>query len=897
MPAPILATKLFVPPPRAKIVLRLHLNEQLNAALQRKLTLVSAPAGFGKTTLVAEWCNLQKAEIAWLSLDEEDSDPARFLTYLVAALQTISPHLGKGVLEALQSPQPPPTKAILTVLLNELAVIPDDFVLVLDDYHLVDAKAIDDAVTFLIERLPPRMHLVIATREDPHLRLSQLRARDQATELRAADLRFTFAEAAEFLNRVMGLNLSAQDIAALETRTEGWIAGLQLAALALQGQLSMHGQPDTTSFIESFTGSHRFVLDYLLEQVLQRQPESIQTFLLYTSILDRLCGPLCDAVLHSPAGSGEETLAYLERANLFIFPLDHERQWYRYHHLFADLLRQRLQQSLATSPEGNANIAELHQRASTWYEQNDRIFEAFHHAAAANDVERAERLIDSGRMPLHFPGAVRTILDWLASLPKPVLDARPVLWTRYASLSLVIGMTSGVDERLQAAETALQGVDLTDKTRDVIGQIAAARATLALTRYQIETSIAQARRALEYLDPNNFPSRATTLWTLGIAHYFQGDRAASRRAFTDSLALSKPSGNNFSSLLATIGLGLIQELDNELDAAMETYRRALALAGEPALTIAYDAHLGMARIFYEWNDLDAAQQHGEKSVELAKQYDRVIDRYIVCEVFLARLKLARGDVDGAAAMLARTEGDARQKNFVLRLPEIAAAQGIVLLRQGNLEAAAHRAQSYDLPLLQARVHLADGDSSAALTKLATFRQLVEAKGWADEQLKTMVLQAIAFRASGKSDEALPLLGDALLRAEQGGFVRLFVDEGEPMVRLLSEAASHGIMTLYVAKLIAVFNTAKNDERQTTEPPPSSSVSNTAKRPSSLVEPLSERELEVLQLMAQGLSNQEIGERLFLALDTVKGHNRRIFAKLQVQRRTEAVARARELGLL
>ena len=405
---------------------------------------------------------------------------------------------------------------------------------------MIDAKPVDQALTFLLEHLPPQMHLVIATREDPQLPLARLRARGQLTELRAADLRFTPAEAADFLNQVMGLNLSAEDIAALETRTEGWIAGLQLAAI------SMQGHQDTASFIKSFTGSHRFVLDYLVEEVLQRQPESIQTFLLRTSILDRLCGPLCDAVLGSPSASGQETLEYLERANLFIVPLDNERRWYRYHHLFAELLRQRLHQS-ASSGNEEGGVAEYHIRASRWYEDHGLEIEAFQHAAAANDIERAERLIEGKGIPLHFRGAVTAILDWLASLPKTVLDARPSLCVRYATLSLVTGQTTGVEEKLQAAEAALaaalQGAEPDDKTRDLIGQIAAARATLALTRYQPEAMITQARRALEYLPPDNLLSRIRAIWTLGFAYQVQGDRAAARQAYTEAIAISQASGN------------------------------------------------------------------------------------------------------------------------------------------------------------------------------------------------------------------------------------------------------------------------------------------------------------------------------------------------------------------
>src|SRR6266567_4845014 len=443
MSTPILATKLYLPRLRPNVVSRPRLLERLNEGLHRNLILISAPAGFGKTTLVSQWLAAGPRLTAWLSLDEGENDPARFLTYLVAALQTIAATLGEGALGVLQSPQPPPPEAILTALLNDLTTIQDQFVLVLDDYHMIAAKAVDQTLTYLVEHLPPQMHLVIATREDPPLPLARLRARGYLTEVRADDLRFTPSEAAAFLNQAMGLNLSAQDIVALERRTEGWIAGLQLAAL------SMQGHEDAASFIRSFTGSHHFVLDYLLEEVLGQQSERIQHFLLRTSILDRMTGPLCDAVLLDPSASGQETLDYLERANLFIVPLDNERHWYRYHHLFADLLRQRLHQSIASSPaDAQSQVNELHSRASQWYEDHGLEIEAFHHAAAAHDVERAERLMEGKGIPLHFRGAVTALLAWLESLPTTVLNARPSLWVRYASLLLVNGQTTGVEEKL-----------------------------------------------------------------------------------------------------------------------------------------------------------------------------------------------------------------------------------------------------------------------------------------------------------------------------------------------------------------------------------------------------------------------------------------------------------------
>ncbi len=878
MPTTILATKLYIPPPRPKIVLRSRLIERLNEGLSsgRKLTLISAPAGFGKTTLVSEWIASCGRPVAWLSLDEGDNDPTRFLTYLIAALQTIMANIGAGVLGMLQSPQPLSIESILTALLNEITTIPDNFILVLDDYHVIDAKPVDNAITFLLEHLPPQMHLVIATREDPHLPLARLRARDQMTELRAADLRFTSSEAAEFVNGIMNLNLSAEDIAALDTRTEGWIAGLQLAAI------SMQGSKDATSLIQSFTGSHRFVMDYLVEEVLQQQSENVQTFLLLTSILDRMCGPLCDAMLLTPSDSGQETLEYLENTNLFLIPLDNERHWYRYHHLFADLLRQRLHQSAASSTRNEReDVAELHKRASVWYENNGLEIEAFKHAVAANDVERATRLVEGKGMPLQYRGAMTPILNWLASLPTTILDARPSLWVMYASaLTMVSQPISSVEQKLQAAEAALQGAVPDARTNDLIGQIAAIRAMLAIPWHQVEIILDQSRRALENLHPDNLPLRTTTTWTLGFAYQLQGDRAAAMRAYTEAISSSKASGNIMITLAATTSLGQVQETENQLYLAAESYRRVLQLTGDPPWPAACEAFLGLARIFYEWNDLEAAEQHGQQCLQLARQMENV-DTPATCEVFLARLKLAQGDVAGAAAILAQADQFVRQYNFVHRMPEVAAIQVLVLLRQGNLVEAAHLAQTHDLPISQARVCLEQRDPSEALAVLEPLRQQVVAKGWQDELLKVMVLQAVALHMQGEEDKAVQVLGDALALAEEGGFIRIFLDEGPSMAALLREVAKHSTVSNYFRQLLAAFGKAEGRT-------PVNQL---------LIEPLSVRELEVLRLLGTELNGPEIARELMVSLNTLRTHTKSIYNKLGVNNRGMAIRRAEELDLL
>ena len=688
MSTPVLATKLYIPPPRPNLVRRPHLVERLHGGLHGKLTLVSAPAGFGKTTLVSEWLEdlrllidgsredtTREAEIqnrkskivnqtAWLSLDEGDSDPIRFLTYLVAALQTAAPDVGNPdvgnpdvgnpdvgnpdvgnpdvgnkVLALLQSPQPPPSDSLLTLLLNDLAALPRNFVLVLDDYHVLDAPAVDAALAFLLDHLPPSVHLVITTREDPALPLARLRARGQLTELRAADLRFTAAEAAGFLNDAMGLRLAADEVAALEARTEGWIAGLQLAAISMQGRQDA-GANHVAEFIHSFTGSHRFVMDYLVEEVLHQQTASVQKFLLQSSILDRLCGPLCDAVVGDSAISGQATLEALDQANLFIVPLDNERRWYRYHRLFADLLRQRLHQTGALA--GAEEIASYHRRASLWYEENDLVLEAFAHATAANDVARAQRLIEGQGMPLHFqPGGVRPVLNWLSSLPPDVLNAYPLLWTTYASVLLVTGQPQRVAEMLRSAEAALRDAEPNDRTRDLIGRIAAIRATAAAGQKQVDAIIDYSRRALQYLHPNNAAFRTSTSWKLGFAYQLQGNHAAASEAYEQVIATGEATGNVIFIIMATIGLGGIQQERGELAQAAATYQRALALYGDQPLPSAGHACLGLAQIHLERRELDMAQQYAEQGAQLTElQGD---DLHARCQSLLVQIKRARDD--------------------------------------------------------------------------------------------------------------------------------------------------------------------------------------------------------------------------------------------------------------
>ena len=599
---PLLQTKLHVPPVRsdpstglrARLVLRPRLVERLERGRNLKLTLISAPAGFGKTTLVAEWVRrLSEAGtadgIAWLSLDEDDNDLARFLVYVVATLSEIEATIGKGVLNQLRT-SPPPAEEILTFLINVIATMPGPIILVLDDYHLIGDQAIHDALAFLLARLPRQMHLVIATREDPPLSLARLRARGQLTELRAMDLRFTPSEAAEFLNQVMGLALSAKDIAALEARTEGWIAGLQLAALALQGTISTRGQQDVSGFIQSFTGSHRFVLDYLVEEVLERQPENIQTFLLQTAILDRLTAPLCDAV--SGQDNGQETLESLDRANLFIVPLDNERRWYRFHHLFADLLNQRLRQA---QPE---LIPSLHQRASEWYEQNDLADEAIEHALQAGDRARAASLMEVQSDAAWRRGEHAKLRHWLDALPLEAVRAQPRLCVYHTWYLFAGGRQDEAEAALRACEEAMDaGPDLLTSTTPLAprgllsdldrqmmrGRAAIIRAFIAAYIGDIPAIIHHARRALDYLPEQDLTWRRDAALALGDAQGFRGDLAAAYAARMEAAEASQAAGDDIFSLLAYLKVAITLREQGRLQRTIELCQEQLEFASRSGL--------------------------------------------------------------------------------------------------------------------------------------------------------------------------------------------------------------------------------------------------------------------------------------------------------------------------
>jgi len=888
MTTQVLATKLYIPAHRPKIVSRPRLIQEVDEGLHRKMTLVSAPAGSGKTTLVSEWASATSTHpdrsdrmVAWLSLDAGDSDFTRFLYYLITSLQTVTPSVGRDILGLLESPQPPPMELLLTALLNEINVLEKNIILVLDDYHLIDSKQVDEALAFMLENLPPCMHLIITTREDPDLPLARMRARDELTELRVADLSFTYSEAVEFLNVVMGLRLSQEDVAALETRTEGWIAGLQLAAI------SMRGQKDPEKFIQSFTGSHHYVLDYLVEEVIKQQPVEVQNFLLNTSILERMCGSLCDAVMQNTAVSGQHILEYLEQSNLFIIPLDNERQWYRYHHLFADLLRQRLQHNDPIKPSGEISDPEksvtsrLHIRASQWYEAHDLELEAFQHAAAAQDFDRAERLIAGKGMPLHFRGTISPILRWLEALPESILNSRPSLWVTYAAATMISGHPGSVEPKLQAAEAALASSGEDTRTRDLVGQIAAYRSLVAASRNETDTIISQAKRALELLDPANVVVRTITSFSLAVVYELQNDRVSAARAYNEVLAASQASGNFMFTLAGMSSLATLEIVENRLPQAFAIFQEFQKVVSDPRHWILYEPYFGLARIYYEWNDLENAEKYAKLSLQLAPQIE--CGTAVSDNVLLARVYMAQENLSEAAGVLAHAMEMVCQPTYTHYLSEVIQARVDALIRQGNLNTAADLARQNDLPEYTARVSLARGDSDSVLTTLEPLYRQVEAMNHPQRLLKISALYASALFHNGKNVEALEILEKALIMGKPGGFIRTFLDEGESMWQLLIEADNQGIMPDYTRRLLAAFSGETAISGRTGNSIP--------------IDSLSQRELEVLRLIAQGLSNREIAEKLYLALSTVKGHSRMIFDKLHVQRRTEAVAKGRELGLL
>ena len=902
MSTPILGTKIHAPPLRTTAVRRPSLIQQLDAGLQSRLILVSAPAGFGKTTLLSEWVagpgRLEPdVRPAWLSLDEEEGDAALFVAHLVAALRTLDPDVGQQVLRMLQDPQPPPTETMLTDLINEISTLRQGIVLVLDDYHLVDSEPVDRALSFFLEHLPPQVHVVIATREDPSLPLARWRARGQLTELRAADLRFTPSEAAEFLNRAMGLALSAEDVSALETRTEGWIAGLQLAALSIQGR------SDAAGFIRSFTGSHRFVLDYLGEEVLERQPEPVRTFLLRTAILDKLCGALCDAV--TGQDNGQLMLERLERGNLFVVPLDEEHHWYRYHRLFSDFLRvQRL----------DAQACELqasHRRASEWYEENGSRPDAIRHALCANDDAWAAELIERAGPLVEDGSQAAAWFTWAMSLPDELIRARPMLSARVAYALLGRGEIEAAETRLSDAERWLdpgpgQPTHTDDEQlRSLLATISVGRAYQAHSLGDVPSAVKHAQRVFQLLPSGHQLRREQATALMGITSWATGDLATADRVFADYSTRLLAAGNLPDAISATTVLADVRPVLGRLRGAEDALARvmhAVVERGEPLPPDTAELYRGLGELALERGDLASAAAHLLRSRELGERGELPDWRWRWC-VAQARLDEAAGDLEAALRRL-----DEAGRLFVRTpMPDarpLSALRARIWVTQGrvaeSLEWAGQRGLSVDdeLSYLRefehltlARVLLAGQASERtagaihdAASLLDRLLRAAEQGGRMGSVIEILALQALACQALGDTPAALAPLARALALAEPEGYVRVFVNAGPPMARLLGEAASHAVAPDLAERMLAAFPSTRPGSRRSGVRSDSDEV-------------LSSREIEVLRLIAAGLTNREIAGRLFLSLYTVKAHARSIYDKVGAHSRTQAVASARALGIL
>jgi LuxR family maltose regulon positive regulatory protein len=909
VPAALLETKLYVPRSRRALVPRPRLSERLDRGTASKLMLVCAPAGFGKTTLLTEWLATGPAApanerlAAWLSLDRADNDPVSFWTYVIAALRTVASGVGEGTLALLQAPQPPPIETVLTAVLNDLGAIAADIVLVLDDYHVVDAPAVQDGMAFLLDHLPPALHVVIVGRADPALPLARLRARGELAEIRAADLRFTHDETAAFFNGMTGLQLTARDVAVLEGRTEGWIAALQLAAL------SMQGRDDVAGFIAGFAGDDRYVVDYLVEEVLQRQSDRVQSFLLQTSILGQLSGPVCDAV--TGQGGGKATLEALDRGNLFLIPLDDRRRWYRYHQLFADVLHARL------LDEQPGQVPDLHRRASAWYERSGEQPMAISHALAAEDFERAAGLVEVAIPAMRRTRQEATVRRWLEALPDELVRDRPVLSVTFAGALLTTGEIEGVEERLRDAERCLEAptalheapqappaemVAVEEEYRRLPAAIELYRAALAAAWGDAPGTVRHARRALDLSPEEDHLGLASASGFLGLASWGNGDLEAAHRAWSACVAGLRRAGFVSDILGCSIALADIRITQGRLGEAMRTYEQALQLVpeqGGPVLRGTADMHAGISEIYRERDDLPAATRHLLTSRELGEHTGLPQHRYR-WRVAMARVAEAEGNL--AAALDLLDEAERRYvSDFFPNVRPIPALKARVWIAQGRLGEALGWAREQglsaddDLSYLRefehitlARVLLARHEGEGAERAVHEAAQLLERLLLAAEEgertgrvIEILVLRALAHQVLGDIPAALAALERAVTLAEPEGYVRVFVDEGPPMTSLLKAAAKQGIRRDYARRLLAAAMGAKHN----------------GPVEQSLIEPLSERELDVLRLLGSELDGPAIARELMVSLNTVRTHTKSIYTKLAVTSRRAAVRRAAELGLL
>lgn len=913
--APLLATKLYLPRPRGRIVDRPRLLLRLDACQHNPLTLIAAPAGFGKTTLLAAWIHQPTAtprRVAWLALNTSDSDPTQFLRYLISALQTLASEIGATVLPLLRSAQPPPLQPLLALLVNDLSQAPEGSLLVLDDYHVIESPAVHEMLTFLLDHLPPQLHLVIASRVNPPLPLARMRVRGQLGELRATDLRFTTDEAASFLHEVMGLPLSATDVAAVEARTEGWIAGLQLAALSLQEL-----PPEQISaFIDSFTGSHRFVVDYLVDEVLAGQPQHIQRFLLKTSLLDHLCGPLCAAVVGMERSACQELLEHLERANLFMVPLDEERRWYRYHHLFAQVLNERLLRG--TTQE---EVATLHRHAAVWFEQQGFAVEAVQHALVAQEWEHAARLVELHGWPMLLQGQSQMVRGWLKLLPENLLRTRPYLLELQAALFFGTNELEAAERKIAAAEAAIVENGLNDLSHPLFAYMSMMRANIARARGDISTCVELSRHVLALLSPLELIRRSVSMLGMALIFRVSGDVGPTNaQLVANAIDATRNAGNLPTLFNAVVAMAELRWMQGKLRQAVATYRTASDVAPKllalPALNNGASFYCGLGGLLYEWNQIESSEEnlvHGVGLIRggLQTHGDVVTNGYIT----LARLQQLRGNVVEAMTTLRELQMLARKWNYAPYLHARAdAAVAYLALQQKDLKAAVEWADSKRWQpgdeldyrreqewLTLARIRIVHHRQNPSTSQLNDVLRLLdrllssaESHQRIDSVIHILLLAALAMHAQGDSGAAIDALVRALRLASPEGYVRLFVDEGRLLADLLAKVSRldqvEPSLRRYAEMLLSVLNEQESGETTTVAP---ARLAGKAARGESLTP----RELEVLHLLAVGRSNQAIAQELVVEIGTVKRHVSNIMDKLQVQSRLEAVTRARNLGIV
>lgn len=898
MAAQILQTKLNIPLGRQQVIGRPQLIERLNQGLQRKLTLVSAPAGSGKTCLISAWSQCCERLFAWLSLDQQDNEATTFLTYLGAALQRAHPDLENALQPALQilatsAADSAATHRFVTDLLNSVTQLDAPLVLVLDDYHEIRALPDHQILSFLLDHLPANLHLVIVSREDPPLPLARMRGHQELTEIRAADLRFSTTEIGDFLQQVMGMELIDEHIALLEERTEGWIAGIQLVALAL------HNRTDPAPFVLSFAREERYVMDYLMDEVVKQQPPSIQRFLLNTSILERLCSSLCDALCADPplleAGqSSQDIIDALEQANLFIIPLDTHRYWYRYHHLFAELLRHRLRRIMP------AQIPQLHSQASIWYEENGFVIEAMRHALTIDDVDRVVALMEKNVLDIAYSGELATLLTWMRSVPSAVVRSRPLLCIAYGWAYTYAGQLQTAEGYVQDAQTAMAQNPDAD-ARYVSGQTAAIRAYRAALSGQMGRAVQLAQHALAHLVDGD-PAHGFTQLLLASALSWSGQLQAAAKAYETAMTASLATGNISIQVDFLCDMTRLQGWQGRLHAAAQSCRNAIAMAeeqfqegGEQSPETGY-AYLRLSAILREWNQKETALELANRGIAICAKWGQA-NILTHCYFELAQVRQAFGDLAGArqavqqanllAAGLSPWFG-VRAQGWQARIQLLQGdLKSAVKWQQGNMPDPDHalKFELIDNYFTVARILISQGQqpgaspSSTVFLLLDRLADLAEECGATGYLIEALALQALAAWNNGNPGQALAALERALTLARPEGYIRLFVDLGESMVDLFWHGAEQGIDPAYIGQLLAVLN------------------SEIVFAPPELVEPLSVRELEVLRLLAIGLSNNEIAQQLVVTLGTVKSHISHIYQKLSVNSRTQAVARAQEIHLI